>query len=83
MWEIPEPGMPAVLVTPGEELAEILAPLTPALRPTLLGITVMRMPGATLNDLRTLKPMPTPIEPGLRRNQLAEIFDVQGPSPAS
>jgi len=62
VWEIPEPGMPTVCVTRPEELAEILAPLTPALRPTLLGVTVIRMPGAILKDLRTLKPMPTPID---------------------
>ena len=55
--ESPEPGIPSVRVTRPEEFAEILAPRTPALRPTLFGVIVIRIPGAILNDLRTLKPM--------------------------
>ncbi|MFJ6377415.1 hypothetical protein ACIQH9_17065 [Pseudarthrobacter oxydans] len=43
-----------------DELAEILAPFTPALRPTLFGVTVIRTPGAILNDFRTLKPIAAP-----------------------
>jgi hypothetical protein len=57
VWEMPEPGMLSVRVTRPEELAEIRAPLTPALRPMLLGVTVILTPGAILNDFRTLNPM--------------------------
>lgn len=53
--------MPTVRVTRPEVLAEIRAPLTPALRPTLFGVTVIRMPGAILNDFRTLKPIAAPV----------------------
>lgn len=55
--EIPEPGMPTVRVTLPRLFAEMRAPLVPPLRPTLLGVTVIRTPGANLNDLRTLNPM--------------------------
>jgi hypothetical protein len=59
--EMPVPGTLSVRVTRPEVFAEIRAPFTPALRPMLLGVTVIRTPGAILNDLRTLNPITTPI----------------------
>jgi hypothetical protein len=53
--------MLSVRVTRPDELAEILAPLTPALTPMLFGVTVILMPGAILKDLRTLNPIPAPM----------------------
>ena len=44
-------------VTRLELLAEILAPLTPALTLMLLGVTVILMTGAILNDFRALNPI--------------------------
>lgn len=56
-------GTLRVRVTRPDELAEIRAPLTPALRPMLLGVTVILIPGAILNDFVTLNPISAPIGP--------------------
>lgn len=56
-YETPEPGIPTDFVTLPEEWAETRAPRPPTDAPTPRGVTVMRTPGATLNDLRALNPM--------------------------
>ena len=83
---MPVPGMPTVRVTRPELFAEIRAPLTPALIPMLLGVTVILMPGAILNDLRTLNPIGAPTNLSLTvkhlkyRFLLAQDSDAAAPS---
>ena len=63
--ETPEPGMPMVRVTRPDECAVTRAPLTPSDVETPCGVTVIRTPGMTLNDLRTRKPIGVPFDSGV------------------
>jgi hypothetical protein len=58
-YEAPVPGMPTDCVTRPLECTLTCAPRVPRDALTPRGVTVMRTPGTTVNDLRSLKPTAT------------------------